>query len=65
MRIWAEMSASLLIILVIHIERSMRSVAITTRTAKTPSSDSSSLGPMAVARPEKKREQNDRADLAE
>src|SRR6516162_8729996 len=57
MRIWAEVSASLLSVRVIHIERSMRSVAMTTRTAKTPSSDSSSsLGPRAVARPEKKRE---------
>src|SRR6516162_10450244 len=57
MRIWAEVSASLFNIPVIHIERSMRSVAITTRTTKTPSSDSSSsLGPRAVARPEKKSE---------
>ena len=56
-RIWAEVSASLLIILVIHIERSIRSAAMTTRTTRTPSSDSnSSLGAMAVARPEKKRE---------
>src|SRR5215467_1647836 len=57
MRIWAEVSASLSSVRVIHMERSMRSVAMTTRTAKTPSSDrSSSLGPTAVARPEKKRE---------
>jgi hypothetical protein len=53
MRIWAEVSASLLIILVIHIERSTRSVPITTRTTM---DSSSSLGPMAVVRPEKKRE---------
>jgi hypothetical protein len=53
MRIWAEVSASLLIILVIHIERSTRSVPITTRTTR---DSSSSLGPMAVVRPEKKRE---------
>jgi hypothetical protein len=57
MRIWAEVSASLLIILVIHIERSMRSVPMTTRTTRTPSSDSSSsLEPMAVARPGRNRE---------
>ena len=45
----AEVSAGLFIVLVIHIERSMRSAAITTRATKTPSSDSSSsLGSMAV-----------------
>src|SRR6266436_4537944 len=66
-RIWAEVSASLLIILVIHIERSMRSVPITTRTTRTPSSDSSSsLELMAVVRPrEEEGEQNDRGELAE
>jgi hypothetical protein len=56
-RIGAEVSASLLIILVIHMERSMRSVPSTSRTTRTPSGDSSSsLGPRAVARPEKNRD---------